>query len=434
MFNIATIQNSLTPLVGFSQNYRKDVDRLDADLCTSIAGSYINQQAHPLLTMENINLLLDIFRNTDVVAYDAAQPYVVGDIVVSVNLIYYCIQAGAGQTPASKPLYWTKTNLISAYMRRTRLFACNNLFESVFSERKLHMIGKTTLTDTSLYDGTGSLANTIPNLSRFVGFMISPKNKDTVINISSIGLQLSAPAPNLPIYVYQTSSAAPYGQVVIDHEKTVTFAWHEVQAGAIQMYFNSQTVDDACPYFIGYYQDDLPVGCLAIWKQIMWNYMECGTCNTVNDMYRRRWSNFFDIQPIYVENTWLNEDRTFWELDKTTYVSNQNFGMNLKIQVNCDVSDFICRNRLAFTKGLKMQIVHDLINAMAYSDRDNQRKESVSQKAFYALRRDDNAQPGIIDQLKNEIKNVNFDIQDISSICLPCVKGATGVRTKSAFK
>jgi hypothetical protein len=296
------------------------------------------------------------------------------------------------------------------------------------------MVGKTTLADTSLYDGTGNLSNTIANLSRFVGYIVIPKYKDTKVIVSAIGLQLSNPAPNFSIYVYQSSSLDALEQLTIDHEKTVTFAWHEVEAGAIEMYFNSQTVDDACPYFIGYYQEDLPVGCLAIWKEMFWDAAACGTCNTVNDMYRRRWSNFFDIQPFYVENTWLNSDRTMWDLSKITYVTNQNFGMNLKIQVVCDVSDFICRNKLAFTKALKMQIVHDLVNALAYSDRDNQRKESVSQKAFFALRTDENRQRGIIDQLRDEVKNVNFDIQDISSICLPCVKGATGVRTKSAFK
>ncbi len=41
-----------------------------------------------------------------VAAYAGGTPYVIGDLVVSASINYYCIQAGTGQTPASSPLYW----------------------------------------------------------------------------------------------------------------------------------------------------------------------------------------------------------------------------------------------------------------------------------------------------------------------------------------
>lgn len=41
-----------------------------------------------------------------VAAYAGGTPYVIGDLVLSVGIHYYCIQAGTGQTPASSPLYW----------------------------------------------------------------------------------------------------------------------------------------------------------------------------------------------------------------------------------------------------------------------------------------------------------------------------------------
>ncbi len=41
-----------------------------------------------------------------VAAYNGATAYTIGQLVVSVGINYYCIQAGTGQTPASSPLYW----------------------------------------------------------------------------------------------------------------------------------------------------------------------------------------------------------------------------------------------------------------------------------------------------------------------------------------
>lgn len=40
-------------------------------------------------------------------AYNAGTAYAVGDRVTSSGIVYACIQAGTGQTPASSPLYWT---------------------------------------------------------------------------------------------------------------------------------------------------------------------------------------------------------------------------------------------------------------------------------------------------------------------------------------
>lgn len=39
--------------------------------------------------------------------YKAATAYVVGDRVSSVGIVYRCIQAGTGNTPASSPAFWT---------------------------------------------------------------------------------------------------------------------------------------------------------------------------------------------------------------------------------------------------------------------------------------------------------------------------------------
>lgn len=432
MFNIATIESGLSGLVGFSQRVGKSVDRLDADLTTSVAGSFIDQSAHPLLSLENIFLCMDTWRKNDVSAWDDSIEYNTSDVVLKNNKVWQAKQAGTNKDPETEAAYWTETNLISAFLRNLRRKAASNLFESVFSERQLHKAGKTLLTDTSLYDATGSLSNLVSNLGRFVGYRIRPKYKDTVITIKSIGLQLKTVAPEFKIYVYQNASNEALREIDINHDKAVTFGWHELAAG-IQLPFNSNSINDAGVFFIGYYQEDLPDGCNAIWKEMQWN--NCSTCDTLNAFLYRQWNNFFDLQPMYIENTWLNEDRTMFPMDKQMLLANQNWGMNMKIQVECDLSDFIVRNKMSFVKGLKTQIIHDLLNLMAYSDRENGRIEKLSPKAQFALSpTKDEKEPGYVKRLENEIKNINFEMSDLNSVCLPCVKAASGVKTKSVFK
>ncbi|MHA2404732.1 MAG: hypothetical protein ACXADH_17160 [Candidatus Kariarchaeaceae archaeon] len=43
--------------------------------------------------------------------YNGATAYTVNQMVSSVNILYKCIQAGTGQTPASSPTYWTAVNM-----------------------------------------------------------------------------------------------------------------------------------------------------------------------------------------------------------------------------------------------------------------------------------------------------------------------------------
>lgn len=431
MFSATTIQTAFSGLVGFRQTMQSGFDKLDADIVASSSGILIDQSSgHPLITAENIIACAEVFRKENVRAYDAAIGYVIGDVVLSASKMYRCILAGTNKTPATEPTYWTETNLLSAYLRSVQQSAAINVFNSVFAKRKLHEVAKTLLTDTSLYDGTGSLTNKITKLGRFVGYRIKPRYRDTVLIISAAGLQLDTANPNFKLYVYQSSSLEPLNEIDIAHSKVVTFDWHQLGT-EIKLRFNAESLNDNCYYYIGYYESDL-VG-QAIWKENVLFENGCSSCNSVNSLLYQRWSNFFEIQPIYVPSTYVNENKTMFEEDKQIMLANQNWGMNFRFQVHCDVTDMICRNKNAFIDAIRLQLIHDILNAMAFSMRDNQLKQKVSQMAFYALENKDNFERGIRSQLDKAIDGVSFDLSDINKICLPCVKAASGVKIKSVY-
>jgi hypothetical protein len=431
MFNPLTIQNCFTGLVGFRQTSIKGIEKLDADLVNSSSGLLIDSMTgHPLITMENLLTCAQVFRKDSIPDYDNATTYAVDDLVVKTSIVYRCIQEGAGHDPATSTTYWTVTNVISAYLRTVTRAAGINVFNAVFLKRKLNEIAKTVLSDTSLYEGTGSLTTKVVKFGRFVGYRIKPKYRDTIIKISSIGLQLDTLNPDFKLYVYQSSSLEATDVVELDHNVVTTFGWHDLEDG-LELAFSPDHLNDNCYFYIGYYEDDL-IG-QAIWKQELNFTAGCSSCNNINSWLYRQWSNFFDIQPMYVTNTFINEDRTMFEEDKQIAVANQNWGMNFKIQVHCDVSNLICRNKTAFTEAIKLQIVHDLLNNMAFSMRDNNLKSKVSEMAFYALENKENYETGIRSKLEKAIAGVSFDISGVSQVCLPCVGAKTGIKVKSVY-
>lgn len=431
MFNPATIQTCLSGLIGFRQHYNNGYDRYDTDIAASLTGMYIDSSAHSLFTIENISACAENFSKTDVSLYSNAIIYAKGDVVKDVNIIYYSLQdTNLNHTPASSSTYWKTTNLLSAYLRRLLNGASLNLFNAVFTNRKLYEVAKTVLTDTSLYEGVGNLSRKVTKMSRFVGYRINPVYPDTVINISHIGMQLDTANPSLDLYIYHSSQSNYIKKITVDISTPISFQWKELTE-LLSLYCISSATNTKGRFYIGYYENDLTGQ--AIWKEQLWSGASCSSCNNLDMYLYKQWSKYFSIQPVYVENAWLQSDKTIFNEEKIIELSNQNWGMNLKVQVNCDVSDLICRNKFAFGEALRKQLTHDLLREMAFSLRSNQKKEKVAQMAAYALENKENNTKGAIKELEEVVKTVSLDLSGLSDICLPCADAGNGLQYTSVF-
>jgi hypothetical protein len=430
MFNAATIQSGLSGLIGFKQHYNTAYDRYDSNVSSALSGIYIDGTTHSLFTVENIAACAENFSKTDVVSYDSAVTYQKGDVVKSVNIIYESlVDTNINHTPASSSSYWVVTNLMSAYLRRLLNGSCLNLFNSVFAHRKLYEISKTLLSDVSLYEGVGNLAKKVTKLSRFVGYRINPTYPDTVINISHIGFQFDTVDDDFNLYVYHSSLNTPLATINFNLTKAISFQWESL-TNLLSLYTNSSATNTKGRFYIGYFEDDLAGQ--AIWKEQLFSGSGCDSCNNLDSYLYKQWSKYFSIQPIYVENAWLSGTDMFDE-EKVIELSNQNWGLNLRVQVNCDVSDLIVRNKFAFVDGMKKQLTHDLLRDMAYSLRDNQKMLKVSQLAHYALENKENKTKGIIEELEDAVKSISLDMSGLSKVCLPCENAGNGMTYRGMF-
>lgn len=442
MYSPTQIKSCFAGLVGFPQTFSKDVDKLDADLTTSLSGMMLDQSSHPLITIENIAAITEMFLSSEVQAYSAVKTYTKDYIVydstsentalIGSNVFISLIDNNLNHLPNTSATQWRKTNLISIYLRRVVEGASINLFNAVFTQKKLYELAKTLLTDTSLYEGVGNLNKTVTKYSRFVGYKITPKAQDTVISISTLGMQFTAANPVFKLYVYHSSQLDPLQIITIAHDKPVSFQWKALEE-VLSLPYIDDTIDRGGTYYIGYYEDDL-VGS-AIWKETNFAGTGCSSCNGQNGHLYKQWNKFMELQPFYVDHSNLNVDRTFFDTWKVVNITNQNYGLNFKIKVQCDVSNFICNNKLIFGNAYKVQMVHDILNDMAYSMRDNQKKEKAGQMAALALNGDkQDYAKGVKADLQDAIKVISFDMSGISRQCLPCDTYAGGITMTSVYR
>lgn len=427
MFNNSSVLAKFRGLLGFESNYNTENTDLDGDMLDSRSGMLIGPGLHPLFSYENLLAVVEQFGTVNVKAWSGSVAYKTGAIVQVSSVVYQAIQDGTNRPPASSPTYWRATTLFSAYMRRMYDNAVLRLLHALFTNKKLHEASKSLLASINLYEGQGNINKRIPKAGRFVGLRLTLQHPDTVARISKIGLQLDT-AQTITLYLFHSSSLEPVKTWEINHTNAITFQWHTIPEEALA--FMSDTTNAGGHWYIGYYEDDLTGN--AIGKEMRWDGTGCGSCS--QDVFNRglwsKWHRFLGIQPFYVTEFTEGE---MWNEDLELYVAETNFGINLRMAVQCDVSEWLGNHSYHMADALAKQITVDLLNEMAYSMRDNQRQVKLAGLAHAALDNTENSGTGALTALAKAIKAVDFDFSNLSPLCNPCNDGAMGVRKTSVW-
>jgi hypothetical protein len=279
-----------------------------------------------------------------------------------------------------------------------------------------------------LFEGHGNISGRITKQSRFVGLKLILKHPDTIAILSKIGLQLDTIQSDLPVYLWHSSHNTPVATFTLDHTKSITFQWHTVTQEILA--FVDDEVNAGGAYYIGYYEDDLTGQ--AIRKEVTWDGHGCATCTeaVVNRQYYSKWGKFVQVQPFYV-NTFTALE--MWDEDQEFYVAETNWGINLQLAIQCDAARMICAHANAMADVLSKQLTVDLMQEMAFSQRDNQLKQKVGQLAAVALDNQENGQYGAIKLLDRAVEAMDFDFSDMSPVCNPCQDGKYAARKTSVW-
>lgn len=325
--------------------------------------------------------------------------------LISIDNIWSMITAAG---PIKRENGVTDTMLLNEYMSNVSNDAIIKLGNRIYVEKQLNTYSKSIFPDTKLYDSPASIHDTLEKQGRFVGFLLMGKAADISLAIKRFSTQFENENPELKFYLYKEGTKDPIATLTVDCVKEYYAQWHEVE---------NVVLSPSESYFFGYYEDDL--NGRALNKRISFEKPPC-SCEPIEYELWKKWNRNLNIRAMYVDSNTIKSDRTLWAPGGEIYVDDYSWGLNFVFSANCDITNIFCSNKQLLVDALATQIGIMILEEMANSSRDNQQKNTLSQKAFYALDNKENHATGLLSQLEQKIKVINLDFGSLNTACLPC--------------
>lgn len=129
-------------------------------------------------------------------------------------------------------------------------------------------------------------------------------------------------------------------------------------------------------------------------------------------------------QPFYVDAANIPvTPLEMWNTDDENNVNLQNWGLNVKIDIKCDITDTITRNKDIFTDFIIMQMEADIAHEAINSTRTSTNKDKVVQNSFLQLEGGERDLKSLTKKIEDEVKKMDFNISSVTnSPCFPCEK------------
>lgn len=370
MYNATQIKAGFLGLIGWRQN----VDSTDlqlTSLTTSSSGLYFNDE-HPLLTFKNLQRIAPEFGKLN----DRTQA-----------------------NEKSRFVDWLTQKTDAALIR---------VLDRWIGEKSKIRTAKNLLANNVVFKNTSHLSDVDTDNSKTVGHIIdlTPSNSLRT-TIDSIALQLTQDQ-TLTVSLYETGQAAAIQSEAFVYTGT----------GSVQWFTPSTTweIEGNKTYFIAYDQSDL-------------------TGQSINSIYGQT-GDFIGECAKYTRFTSFEVD-TFTPARLTgTYATGNgtNYGLNYKVSVKCDYTDFILSQKDLFKTVWSKQVAIDILRELAYNanTRENRNASNIDYtQIMYEIEGDSTGtkESGLEVQLRRALDTIQFDYTGLDTVCLPCKKRGVKYRT-----
>lgn len=420
MYTISKI-SCLTETIGIIGGVGTDYSDVIADALNPATALVVVNDIHPLITPENISSCLRDATTMGINEWSNSTAYLKNQKVSLSGKYYKALRNNTNKSPLTEAADWVEVSLINEQLIRLINASANKMLKSVFDKKQINQTVKSILDDFYLFDGRADNINLNANLNRLVGFRISLKDpRDINIIIHKIAAQFVGSADTIPIKLYHSSVInEPVLEVDLAFTNNGNVEWFDI--ADMKLNYVADNTDSGGVWYLVYNEADIPG--LQSTKKEERNFVygpACGSClQTYQNMYAKR-SKYMVVQPFYVNEGNFTAGQ-LWDESKEMYVEDNNFGLNLSMSAECDLSDFICRNKHQFANALAYQVACDLLQEFTHSMRNNRLEEKVKHDAYFALHGDKNTNNyGLKAELEKAIKAVSFNISGINEICLPC--------------
>ena len=431
MYRPNDIKANLTDLWGWRQNYDTADFTISDSLTQTITGQYY-QEVHPLLTLENVKSIAPDFKNIDYDGWLVTTQHRVGDRVTLNELHYRAKVDNIGLTPETNPTQWERFDPFSEWLENKTqasvLKAIRSFWDSKMADNKMRNI----LESKTLFNGTARIKNLVPEGSNFVGFELVPIRANGVTTkIEKIGLQFTG-TQDVTLYLYHSSRTQPIKTQTFTRTRDGGMQWFDVSDFLLP--YSSSEVDSGGSWYLVYDQTAVSTG-RAISKDKDWSKKPCGTCDRDEVSSHRIWSKYLEVHPFKIASDQV-VGGAIWDVANNLYTYETNYGINLQVTIECDVTDIIIQQKKAFQNIIGLQVAIDMLREFAYNPsykigRKQQNPGMDKMSILYELDGDSQGykKSGLGYQFSEALKAVSIDIKNMSRVCTPCKNG--GVRFKT---
>ena len=446
MLRAKHIEDSLLGLVGWKQTDDANPDLLlSSNLLGSESGLYY-QQAHPLLTLNNMASIAPDFSGYTKPEYDENSAYSKDQVVkvttqdtseppvITVKYFKAIDNVPAGIKPGVSegwPNYWIETSPFSEWLEDKTRATIYKVIYTYLNDKQNKGTYKNLLEDRVLFDVTTRISDKIDNTDALVGFEIIPaRAKGVTIKVNKVGLHFSMPG-TYKVYIMHSSKQGPVYSLTFTKTQPNTCEWFKTDSIYLP-YIESEDGTVAGSWYVCYLQSELPANSQAINRSYDWSGMTCRTCNRRDYEAYLAWSKYMEINPFRINGNDLVFDESgetpvlnLWDAEDMQYFVDKTWGINLDVTVGCDLTDFIVDQRWLFQDVLMKQMAVDALREFVYNPNVRTNRHSVNAgrtEILYEIDGDSSSmrESGLAYELKQALGAVSLATSGINRVCLPC--------------
>lgn len=403
MYNVSTIKTDLS-IIGWRQNSDPTGEQLTS-MTTSTSGLYY-QDEHPLLTLDNLYSIAPDFDQYEYPTFDDTKTdYQVGNIVVDSSIIYQSIKVDGVANSITNTEFWIVYSPFTEWLREKTEAGIIQAINDWYSKKSKFSTVQNLLSRETIFDCVGDFDDIQENTGKVVGQYIRPMNSKNVgLKIHELSLQMSQ-NQTVTVKLFKKGTKTPMVEESFVYDKDGGVQWFTPSEPDKWELFGGEM------YFIGYDQDVIAGNAINALKDhdFRFGYFPTGK--------------FYNVQSFLVESDFAE----MWNESDVTYSTASNFGLNYKISVGCDYTEFIVQQKDLFKIAISKKVAMNLLRELVFNPNSlvNRNESNIDKKMLlYEIDGDSQSTEGnnrsIKEQYDNAIMDIQFDTTGIDKVCLPC--------------
>lgn len=408
MYNPARLKAGLIGLVGWRQNYDPAGTQL-AQLTEPASGKYFNDE-HPMLNIENLLSIAPEFAKLAApTAWSNATTYAPGALVTQGGQAYRATAASLNQQPPNA-LYWEEYDAFTAWLKEKTEAGIIRAIDTWLDRKFFLNTGRSLLERKQLLEVAGNPGDTDANQGRLAGLEIAAiRSRNVAGTIEAIGLQFDT-SQTVTVYLFSNTSPSPLETMAVNYATADALQWEQVD----------WAIQGQGAYYI-------VVDHAAITGHSINSVYE--HANACGGILQVPGGKFFRASAFTV----AGDGSALWDLDRMSYTRGTNYGLNLRLNIQCDFTDFILEQKSLFATVIAKQVAIGLLREIAFNptSRINRHESNVDKASLlYEIDGDSQGRPGgMRKQLEDAVAAIQLDSTGIDKYCLPCRR--RGVKYKA---